>query len=344
MRSFFVWVHSINGLGGQASITRSAIEIVTDMGLRVKIIEFGVLGFFSFFSISLSILYLIFSKADIYFPASRSFWGAFRDLPIYILSVFGRRVIVHIHGSDFEVLFYHKILGRLLTNILSNRVIVIATNSKAKIDLERLGCQRVHRIENFFPSKYLNLDTQIRVPNTFYWNSNILATKGIFEFLDAFVEYSNKSGATLCIAGEIMECMIMTKNDTRLKLESYLCHPNITYMGSISRSATLQQLIKSEVCVLTSLSESQPLALIDGMCAGCRIICSDLPELREMTNEYPAVYYTAVTPSSILEALSCSHVSVGFDPCAASKIAQQRFSENLFNSRLRNIFLEKEVC
>ncbi|MDB2676661.1 glycosyltransferase [Amylibacter sp.] len=338
MHSLSVWVHSINGIGGQASITRSAIVTAENLGLRVNIIEYGAYGFFPFI---ISVFRIVFSKSDIYFPASRSFWGAFRDLPIYVLSIFGRRVITHIHGSDFTSLFHHSILGRLLTTILNKRVIIIVTNYLSKTDLENLGCGRVFCVENFFPSEYLNLDCNHKNPKTFFWNSNIIATKGIFEFLDAFVDYTHRTGASLRIAGEILGCKKMTKYETKLKLESYLINSDITYIGACSRFATLQELIKAEVCVLTSYSESQPLALIDGMCCGCQIICSDLAELREMTNDYPMVCYTKVSRSSILEVLLGKYDFAEFNPKMSSEAARRRFSEDLFSSKLKSIFVER---
>jgi glycosyltransferase involved in cell wall biosynthesis len=338
MHNLSVWVHSINGIGGQASITRSAVATAKSLELRVNIIEYGANSFFPFI---ISVFRIVFSKSDIYFPASRSFWGAFRDLPVYVLSVFGRRVITHIHGGDFSSLFHHSILGRFLTFVLNRRVIIISTNSLSKTDLENLGCKRVYCVENFFPSEHLNLDCTHKNPKTFFWNSNIIATKGIFEFLDAFVDYTHRTGASLRIAGEVLGCKIMTKYETKLKLESYLFNSGITYIGACSRFATLQELSKAEVCVLTSYSESQPLSIIDGMCCGCQIICSDLAELREMTNDYPMVCYTKVSGTCILEALLNKDDFAEFNPKTSSEAARQRFSEDLFSSKLESIFLER---
>ena len=338
MRNFSVWVHSIDGIGGQASVTRSVVAAAEHLGCRVNIIEYGSSGFFSFIT---SILRLVFTNSDIYFPASRSFWGAFRDLPVYMLSILGRKVITHIHGSDFSSLFHHKILGRFLTSVLNQGVIIIATNSLSKTDLENLGCERVYCVENFFPSEHLNLDCNHKNPETFFWNSNVIATKGIFEFLDAFVDYSCQTGAILRISGEVLGCAIMTQNETRLKLESYFSCSCITYIGPCSRFETIQELSKSEVCVLTSYSESQPLSLIDGMCCGCQIICSDLPELREMTSDYPMVRYTKVTRDNILEVLFDKFSFEEFNPMMSSKRARERFSEYLFISRVKAIFVER---
>lgn len=333
MSNFFVWVHSVDGVGGQASVTRSAVSMLIRGGHKVQVVEYGVYGFWSFWCFFQGFIKLIFSRATIYSPVSRSFWGVFRDLPIYVLAVLGRPLVVHIHGSDFRLLFHHRFLGMFVSHVLRVRTTIIATNLKTRNDLVRLGCKRVHCIENFFPTKFIGLNSVKKISNTFFWNSNIIMTKGVFEFLEAFSIYSNATGAVLRLSGEILGCSLMNQKETEKRLSFFLSNPNITYLGPLTRLETIQELINSEVCVLTSYSESQPLALIDGMCTGCRILCSDLSELREMTSKYPMVVYTEVTPTDILESIyNLRNLELVTSDSACEK-ALERFSEKLFRDK-----------
>ena len=341
MGSYFVWVHSLAGTGGQASVTRSVVSICIGAGYKVQILEYGFSTSRKWYLFFQQYLKFIFSTSAIYAPVSRSFWGAFRDMPVYVLALLGRFLVVHIHGSDFHLLFRHRVLGKFLSYVLRKKTTIIVTNLRSKNELISLGCGTVICIENHFPSEYMAVSNKTKKLNTFFWNSNIIVTKGIFEFLEAFVIYSSDTGATLRISGEILGCSLMSQKDTQDRLSLFLDNSNISYVGKITRLETLKELASAEVCVLTSYSESQPLALIDGMCMGCRIFCSDLPELREMTNQYPSVIYSPVEPAAILANLEALNRSDYITIETSRKQALGRFSEHVYRDKLLAAIVRK---
>ena len=341
MVNYFVWVHSFNGLGGQASVTRGVVSMLLNGGLNVSILEYGLPEKAKVHLFLKHFLKLIFSNAAIYSPISRSFWGAFRDIPIYVLAILGRTLVVHIHGSDFNQLFTHRVLGSFLSYVLRKKTQIIVTNLRSKNELMEFGCTNVVCIENYFPNKYLMVKRKKKKSNTFFWNSNIIATKGIFEFLEAFVIFSNHTNATLRISGEVLGCSIMSKKDTQKRFNTFLSNSNISYVGKLTRLETLDELAITEVCVLTSYGESQPLAIIDGMCMGCTIFCSDLPELREMTNQYNRVHYTKANSVDILENLKNVTEFINTNTDFGHEFALRRFSEDLYRDKLLTTLIKK---
>lgn len=346
MRSRVVfWTYGFEGSGGQLAVTKHVYDLLKESGYVVSLAQYKVNRISHIFRLVLSILKLIFHPSVIYLPASRSLVGALRDMPVYLLGLFGRKLVIHLHGNDFRILFGYRLVGTFIRYIWSCRALVVVTNNVSKEELHSFGINNVAVIENYFPFNVPYPNGKRR--KQMYWNSNIIATKGIFEFLEAFTNLEKRYGYKLIISGEILGCSEMSLDKTKETLYQYLSQcRDITYTGPLSRSETVDILLESEFCVLTSYNESQPLSLIDGLCCGCEILCTDIPTLRELIAEFPGVYFVYPSVESINNIMALA-ISTELGLRNSDHIKErllwqeefiERFSTSMFKNRILKVF------
>lgn len=233
-----------------------------------------------------------FKPKIVYLIAGQSRNSFVRDIPFILLSsLFGKKIIVHIHGGNFGS-FYNEENNsfKFIIEFVYKRVDrIIVLSSKLK---------------NMFPfisdkSKLVTIKNGIvddcNIPRTspikdnlrLLYLSNIMETKGVFNVIDAAIElHESKSiNVSLDIAGDFVidtspNVPTSYKNVESLKTAFYKKNKNmdfIKYHGVVLGEDKEKLLLNTDVILLPShfSAEGQPMSLIEGLKYGLAIITTN---------------------------------------------------------------------
>ena len=92
---------------------------------------------------------------------------------------------------------------------------------------------------------------------------------------------------------------------------------------------------KHDIVVLLSNNECQPMAIIEAMCCGLKLIVTDIPGIRNTVGDYP-VYYTKRDKYSFAKAFYLASIA----PPVGDKFrknAIKRFSAKRFENQMKKI-------
>jgi len=274
----------------------------------------------SFFRLSLRCLNRGKDHTKIYIVASRSPLGFLRDCPALFFGFFGFKVVAHIHGCDLHYLLSKPFLGRLVSSLYRRVVIVVPSSYCADQLRGKLSCVGIFDVCNpviapnhcgasygrEFPARRKDV---VR----FIWNSNIMASKGILEVLDAFCMLASvvsPSSFSLTVLGSVLSDNEMNQSDLQARLTQYRNKSFIEFVGRVEPLVAQEYLYSSHVVILNSRysSECQPLALVDAMINQKLIVSSSTPQLRECLDGYPVSFISNPHSSeSVFKAVSESY-------------------------------------
>ena len=286
-----------------------------------------------------------FSRVDfIYVVCSRSTAGFLRDLPVLALSLLGVNTIVHVHGSDITTLLNRRMTGRLARQIY-RRCDIIIPSVHLKADLQQLGCQSVHVVENFAVN--LQQQTVSSSPpseeTSILWNSNIMASKGIVELVEG-ADIARRRGfdITLTIIGKMIPDQEATSDELKRFMSGLKDKSWINILGPVSHKRSIELLRLCDIVALPSSysSECQPLAIIQAMCLAKSIIVNDTPALRATIGNYPAIRTDrqANALADALETCILQAETLKTAQTAAAANAIERFSLAKFDRTMSHIF------
>lgn len=333
------WTAEYDENTGQAIVTARVVAILAEAGGRGVTYRAG--GILSSPSWMKAIFRLWFAAASgsvrqVYLVCSRSNAGFLRDLPAYLLLLFGIRVVVHTHGSDIVDLCRRPWIGGVARFFLSRCVLVLPSAHLAG-PLDRLGIRDTVCCENFFePSDAVGAGER-HAGMAVLWNSNIMASKGFFVVAVA-VGLLARAGTNLRLIalGRCIGDEAMSLTECAAALESLRSEAWFEHRGQVSRIESARLLGEADAVCLPSTysSECQPLALIEAMCAARPIIIADTPALRHTVRDYPCeIVDLPPTPESVADALSRVKASPALEQAAQQ--ARQRFSPQRFDREMR---------
>ena len=190
-KKILIWSCDYSEENGQNIVTRRIVNNTLSRGQVIELLYMpGLWGVFSVFLLWLKACYLQFCYEKVYCVISRSKFGFIRDLPILLIALlFKKKLICHSHGSDLPHLMRSIFIGHIVRIIYRN-IILIIPSSHLLDEFESLGIKNIIVVENFFQPPSFLLQKK---KNLIVWNSNLLASKGILEFLK-LAEFSAKSG------------------------------------------------------------------------------------------------------------------------------------------------------
>ena len=282
---------------------------------------------------------------QLYLVCSRSNGGFMRDLPAYLLIIFGGRVVVHTHGSDIVDLCRRPWIGWLARFFLA-RCLLLLPSAHLVSPLHALGIVHTSCCENFYePSA-----SQIGVPAStgagtsqalsVLWNSNVMASKGFFVLAEAVAQLA-QSGRKVCMIalGRCIGDEVMDVDECTARLKALRHEPWLNYHGQVSRAESAKLLSQADVVCLPSTytSECQPLVMIEAMCAARPIIIANTPALCATVGNYPCLKVDVpVQPEALMNALLRSSEQTGNVGLAeAAEAARERFSLQRFDQEMR---------
>lgn len=284
----------------------------------------------------------------LYLVCSRSNAGFLRDIPALIAARFDVRVVVHAHGSDIQTLLTKGPLSPL-ARVLYRACELVLPSHHLVAPLEgRLAA--LHVCENFAigDEAFATVTQQSsRDLLSVLWNSNIMASKGVFDVMQAVgVLCDEGANVKLQMIGAVMGDEELPMAAVNQKFSSLKNNNWIVYHGRVSAKRAAELSRETDVVLLPSRysSECQPLAVIDAMCAGKAIIVSDIPALRATAGDYPAEFVPIHSVDDVVKVLRRLYDEKRADPSAfvarragPAANAGKRFSTQRFDQQMKAI-------
>lgn len=282
----------------------------------------------------------------LYLVCSRSNAGFLRDLPAYLARRAGVRVVVHVHGSDIIDLMTRPGIGAISRWAIGGCTLVVPSSHLVE-PLCRIGVSECYVCENFVSELAAPPEDPPRENDAQFvvlWNSNVMASKGFFLVADAVAQLHAEGMHIRFIAlGAPLADEMLSAADCSTQLNKLIAEPWFDYRGPVNRAGAFQALLAADVVCLPSryASECQPLALIEAMCAGKRLLIADTPALRATVRDYPCEVVTTFDTESIVYSLRrCGELwPAGLQESIqlAKRHARKRFSPERFDRELYEI-------
>ena len=278
----------------------------------------------------------------VYFTCSRSNLGFLRDCMIILLAkFFGCKLINHLHGSDFDD-FYQKSYFKFLIDYCYNKIdhhILLYQGQSIRIPSYPGG---VSVIENCIHTKERDLliegSNKPKSVDIIYF-SNLLYSKGIIKFLIAIDKI--KIPLRIVVAGEFMSDDFMAASELSAvffkKINS--SHHKVSYNGAISGSEKVKVLTRSKLMVLPTFykMEAQPVAIIEALLAGCRIVTTSaggIPRLLE--NSEHVILNVDCAIEELADAIFKEYKKAG-TPINVMHLDSNRFSQEQFKDSILKV-------
>jgi len=295
----------------------------------------------------------LFCKYDVvYFTCSRSFLGSIKDVVlINLVSLKGKRIVNHLHGSDFKEFldnspkWYQKILLKSYKKVDTSIVLL----DSMKDQFSDFPDMKVEVVPNFY-DKELEEKLVEKEPNkiNLVYLSNIICSKGIFELIDAF-ERLNKKYDNIClnIAGRYMADECMSIDQVKQKLNSKVSkNDKIKYKGAIFGEEKVKLLQSSDIFVLPSYykSEAFPISIIEAMICKNAIVTTNYKYLPDVVNEQNGVLVEPKSVDSLasgIESLIAGQERLKNIQVYNKKEAKEKYSLDSYIENLKKIVLEK---
>jgi glycosyltransferase involved in cell wall biosynthesis len=334
-----VWSSEYSMEDGQSIVTRAVVHefLVKHFSCSERLYRRGVFGLLHGLALGIFCLCDLKKYDFIYLVNSRSWLGFIRDSCILFRFRLRTEVLVcHVHGSDFHHLYEHKFFGFLVRWLYSGARFIVP--SYHLVDrMVAAGFVGVSVVENFYShhesGPYLKSSGKSRIV---LWNSNLIASKGLFEFLRLAKVFHKSSDYQFVTIGRAIADNLAGESDIVMAMSEAINHGYITHLGEVSVESAINLAAESDIIFLFSsyASECQPLAVIQGMCSGCSLVLRDTSALRATAGSYPAFYCSSF--DDVFRLFSCR----AFDCVDLVHVrqARNRFSFEHFISRFEAVF------
>jgi glycosyltransferase involved in cell wall biosynthesis len=336
------WSASFDLTTGQALVTARVAKSNYGIKWSMAVYPPGVKGVLGFARATLILCNaILFGRCRVvYLVCSRSVLGFMRDIPALLPALFNIRVVVHVHGSDVSDLLSRRLIG-VVAKFLYRRCEIIVPSLHLHKPLNERGCTNVYVIENFARMTFPTRPRNARETFQLLWNSNIMASKGIREFVEGAL-IARAAGVPLSLV--VLGRPIADGEASRAEMEAYsetlLGLDWINVRGPVSPEMAERALIEADLVALPSRypTECQPLAIVQAMCAGCKVIVADTPALRATMGSYNAWFVKPTADAiskAIVEAATTPNIDHGMKVAAMA-----RFNPSLFDERMTAILKE----
>lgn len=213
---------------------------------------------------------------------------------LWILKLFGKRVIVTVHGLDWQRCKWGKFASRFIhygektAAKYADEIIVLSQNTN-KYFLDQYG-RKTHYIPNgvgepnIRKAKIIKEKWGLDKDNFILYLARIVPEKGLHYLLDAFRTIDTNK--RLVIAGESSHT-----NDYVEKIKNLAADDDRVLMTGFVKGEVLEELYSNcYVYVLPSDVEGMPLTLLEAMSYGCRCLVSDIPENAEIAANHARLF------------------------------------------------------
>jgi glycosyltransferase involved in cell wall biosynthesis len=266
-------------IGGIATLNQQLLDVAPvegDFLFNLDLIQHGWISF------PFHLLRAIFIQRDfdvIHIQMS-SKGSCLRKVILRVLCI--KPVVIEIHGSKFAE-FSDTLLGRLLFKILKiyqDRYLVL--NHELKTKLSKMGISNITVVSNcaneptYFGEREFSDGTvnSSRRKKAIYIG-RISEEKGIDLMFEGWSQ--------ICTSSWDLEVYgpVNPKYDKKFR-ELLSVHRNVSYRGTLANKDVYQHIAESELFLLASYFEGQPVSLIEAMACGKPFLASDLPGIKRL--------------------------------------------------------------
>ena len=228
--------------------------------------------------------YMLFNQFDcIYFLGSRSKLGFLRQLPFLTIAILKRiKLINHLHGADFKQFFkkagFLKSIIKWVYKKVDTSIVLL---EEMKDQFKAFPKMKLEVVPNAVSNEFESLAITFPKEKRITFLSNIMASKGIIEFLTASKQLlKDDRSIRIDIAGDFISDNYLPKNQIKKKfLDLFEGLKNdfperIFYYGPVSGIKKVDLLRSSSIFVLPTYypTEAFPISIIEAMATGNAII------------------------------------------------------------------------
>ncbi len=217
----------------------------------------------------------------VYVPISQSALPFFRDCLFLIpAKLLGKKVVVHLHGSDFRTFYgaqpkWFQWLVRFALRDCSTAIVLGGGLSHMFDGI--LPASNVRVVSNGIPD-FVSADGVANNPSdpvTVLFLSTLMREKGVLDLVAAIpLVLSQVQNCRFVFAGEWLRKKEQEEAEELIaqqKLENF-----VEFMGPVGRARKQELLRSASVFVLPSYHEGQPFAILEALCAGLPIVATDV--------------------------------------------------------------------
>lgn len=210
----------------------------------------------------------------IYFSVGKSFSALLRDsVNIIIPRLLGQKVILELHGSSFHFMDepVKHIIGK---KILQKSFLIRVLSNSIKKELNNYGIQNTFVLENGI--NIFNMEQRKKANLQFLFVGTLSKEKGFDNLIRSLIAIQKSSGRRLNLI-----CLGEWKSEKFKKKILGLIHQHnlqssVEFLGPIINEKKWDIYAQSDVLILPSLSEGQPLVLLEALGMGLVIIATDV--------------------------------------------------------------------
>jgi glycosyltransferase involved in cell wall biosynthesis len=238
--------------------------------------------FYGFRALILYLYYLIFRReirvVHIHSASHKSFWR--KRIFLYIGKLFNKKIILHIHGAEFK-LFAGRHRQSVCKALQSADAVVALSNSWKTFLEQECGCHNVTVVDNIV-DKPVETSTECvgNKPCQLLFLGYLSKRKGIYDLLEAIGE--NR----VAYFGKIR--LVIGGNGETEQVTDFIKRNNIDdivdFKGYIEGDDKKRLLATSDIYILPSYNEGQPISILEAMSYGLPVISTKaggIPEIIE---------------------------------------------------------------
>ena len=303
---------------------------------------------------SLKIILLIFykiaslmfykEKTIIYFTPSRNFFSSLKDFNILFITIILKKLnnniflIGHLHGSDLKNLFEKGIYGKFLHILYKKNIdrLIINSESHKKFSLgSEFNNYKI--IDN--PIE-ISQSTEEKIKNKMSYRGGKIKIlfisiptkqKGLMESIKLIKKFFNNGDWEMNVIGwDENEFKKIYQGEQNIDSKTL---KRINFLGRINDEEKFKFLLKSDLFILLSYKEAQPLSVIEAGIFKCAIILSEIEMLLEF-KKFQSVLFNnqKLTKLRILKVIQ-SNSSLTKTSNVLSKLhSLERYKKNIVNS------------
>lgn len=211
---------------------------------------------------------------------------------IYLLTAMVRewypdkKIIGFSHGSDLRQICKNPLQREYIKEQIKKLDGIVALHKEHKEEIHRIFEYDREKIQIIGIGYNQNIfNKNVKKEKTYYqlvFAGKVTEKKGIFSLFRALekLPYSSEELVVKLAGGHGME-----KEFEEIKQLARASKYNIELLGAIPQSQLAEVFRQSDVFVLPSFFEGLPLVNIEAMACGCKVVCSDIPGIKEWYDE-----------------------------------------------------------
>ncbi len=252
-------------------------------------------------------LYKIIQTDMVYATIGQTFFGVLKFTPYFIVAkLLNRPIIIHVHGNNL-LHQYQQLKGikKFLfkkTLTITDKGIVLSNNLKSNLT-PFLKDEQITVLHNFVDDDFSDITSHILENKDFskikiLYLSNLMTQKGIFELLDALKKLDNLNiEYRAVLAGNIDKSI--EKKVKKMVTEL----PKVQYVGPVYGSEKKELFLSSNIFILPSYREGQPLSILEAIATGNIVITTSHPGVEDILSKNQVFYIQKKSSDSIVESI-----------------------------------------